>query len=140
MNTAKVEVGYIIRRVAQNYRALHFATIATYAQTLQRFTQRPVLLTAETFDDMSNHKRDTTQVYTQSQTSLERSVYVNPSTEINMPAHNILSAVKPLYNISESKLYSSVINMNHHISFHGMPLSRPEPCPMNREDEEFWLA
>lgn len=87
------------RLVAQNYCDKQAIHIPTKAPTISRCGQRLGLCIAAMNPDADSYIRDVTQAYIQSKTSLERNVYLQPPSGMNLSSEKVLLAIKLLYGI-----------------------------------------
>ena len=102
------------RLVAQNYRDRNAANILTKSPTISRLGQRIALVTAALFPTHQAYVRDISQAYIQSNTTLERNVYLKPPPEMELHDNYVLLAKKPLYGIPESGLHWFLTYQKHH--------------------------
>lgn len=85
---------------------------------------------------MTPFLRDITQAYVQSDSTLERDVYLKPPPEMNLPPGSVLKVMKPLYGIPESGLHWYLTYLHYHLERIGMTRSTVYPCvPYKYEDE-----
>lgn len=81
------------RLVAQNFRDLGAAAIATKAPTVSRLGQRLVLCLAACFQQHISYLRDISQAYVQATSNLERAVYLRAPKEMHLEDDEVLMAV-----------------------------------------------
>ena len=79
--------------------------------------------------------RDISQAHTQTQTLLERKVYLEPPPEMNMAPDEVLLVLKPLYGLPESGLYWFAIYHQHHMTKLGMQESTEDRCLLYKRDD-----
>lgn len=116
------------RLVAQNYSDIGATCIPTKAPTVQRYSQRTALSIAVSSPHMESYTRDITQAYVQSNTMLERNVYIKAPPELDLPDGFVLKVVKPLYGIPESGLHWYLTYLTHHLDTLHMTRSKSDPC------------
>jgi hypothetical protein len=80
--------------------------------------------------------RDITQVYTQSETELNRQFYVRPPQELRLPEGKILRVVKPLYGVPEAANHWYGTYYRHHIGRLGMKPSTYSPYLLYTTDDK----
>jgi hypothetical protein len=88
------------RLVIQTYNDHEKTLILTQASTIQRMSQRIILVIAASI----NHHlylRDITQAYTQSQSPLNRMFFIRSLFDLNLSDDAILRIIKLLYDVSE---------------------------------------
>jgi len=119
---------YKSRLVAQNFRDNEARGIPTKAPTISRFGQRIALAIAAMNADGHAYVRDITQAYTQSNSELERDVYLTPPPEMQLTPGKVLLALKPLYGVPESGLHWFLTYSNHHIENLNMKSCTVDPC------------
>lgn len=126
----KIEDGRIkkSRLVAQNYSDAKATEISTKAPTIQRSSQRLLLSIAASLKNTRPFTRDVTQAYLQSETNLERDVYISAPEEMNLPPGTVLKVVKPLYGVPESGLHWYLTYLHHHTERLKMTRSTVDPC------------
>ncbi len=90
--------------------------------------QRTAVAIAAMFPKSVSYTRDISQAYLQSNTELERSVYLRPPTEMEVDDDCILRARKPLYVIPESGLHWFVTYQKHHVEKRDMRESPADNC------------
>lgn len=76
--------------------------------------QRVALAIAAMHTAGTTFTRDVTQAYTQSQSRLERDVYLRPLAEMNLPNNKLLLALKPLCGIPKSGLHLFLTYRDYH--------------------------
>lgn len=103
------------RLVAKNYNDGGPTRISTKAPTLQRFSQHLLTTLIVSLENMTLFKREVIKVCVQSQTALERPVYIRPPAELNLPAEVVLKVVKPMYGIPESGFHRYLTYLEHHL-------------------------
>ncbi len=77
------------RLVAQNYRDKGATFIATKSPTVSRLGLRISMALSAIFMNMPMYSRDISQAYIQSESKLERDVYVRAPPEMNVPPSKI---------------------------------------------------
>lgn len=93
------------RLVAQNYSddgSKNINNIATKEPTIQRSTQRLVIIIAAPMNHMTAFTRDLTQAYIQNKSYLERDVKILTLKDVGLEPGTILKVVRPLYGIPDS--------------------------------------
>ena len=120
------------RLVAHNYADEDTTSIATKAPTVQRFSQRVALCIGASLPRLKGFARDVTQAYIQSNTKLERVVYIKAPLELGLPKNYVLRVEKPLYGIPESGLHWYLTYLTHHLEVLHMTRSRVDPCVLYR--------
>lgn len=108
------------------------ANVATKAPTVQRFSKRLMLALDASSPDKSAFLRDITKAYTQSNSRLEREVYIRPPAKMEMEAGTVRKVIKPLYGISESGLHWYLTYLEHHLTRLGIVRSTVDPCVLIR--------
>ena len=116
------------RLVAQNYQDVDAGKISTKAPTVNRFSQRLLLALAPSIPKTRVFSRDITQAYVQSNTKLERQVYIKAPKEMGLPDGWVLKIMKPLYGIPESGLHWYLTYLDHHLNELNMKRTRTDPC------------
>ena len=71
--------------------------------------------TAALMPSHTSYVRDISQAYVQSQTHLERLVYLRPPKEMGIASDELPLARKPLYGIPESGLHWFLTYHGHHL-------------------------
>lgn len=72
--------------------------------------------------------RDITKAYIQSETVLEREVYITARKELEFEDDVVLRVMKPLNSIPGSGLYWYLTYLGHHLDRLGTHLTRVDPC------------
>lgn len=85
--------------------------------------------------DNSSYLRDISQSYVQSDSKIERSIFLRPPKEMGLEPGKLLKAVKPLYGIPESGLHWYLTYVNHHKKALGMKQTKFDPCVLYRRVE-----
>jgi hypothetical protein len=88
------------RLIVQAYNDHEKTLMLTQASTIQRMSQRIILVIAAS----TNHHlylRNITQTYTQSKSPLNRMFFIRSSPDLNLSDDAILRVIKPLYDVSE---------------------------------------
>lgn len=80
------------------------------------------------FESLSCHTRDITQVYTQSAKCLQREVYIRRPAKMGIAPRKVLKVVRPLYGIPELGLHWYLTYMEHHSGRLGLCRSRANHC------------
>jgi hypothetical protein len=92
------------RLVMQAYNDHEKTLVLTQAFTIQRMSQRIILVIAASI----NHRlylKDITQAYTQSKSSLNRMFFIRSFPDLNSSDDAILRIIKSLYDVSEAKAH-----------------------------------
>lgn len=116
------------RLVAQNFRDKDALSIMTKSPTVSRLGQRISVATAAMFPTHAAYTRDISQAYIQSETTLNRSVYVNAPAEMELPSDKLLLVKKPLYGIPESGLHWFMTYHRHHTDHLKMKQTCGDSC------------
>ncbi len=94
------------RLMIQTYNDHEKTLILTQASTIQRMSQRIILVIAASISE--NHHlylRDITQTYTQSKSSLNRMFFIRSLLDLNLSDDAILRVIKSLYNVSKARAH-----------------------------------
>ena len=102
------------RLVIQAYNDHGKRTILTQSPSIQRASQR-LLISMAISMDLDIYKRDISQAYTQSKSSLMRDVYIQPPAELELPNDVRLKVILPLYGIPEAGTHWFNTYHSHHI-------------------------
>jgi len=121
--------------VTQNFRDKGATEIATKSPTVSRMGQRIAIATAAMFPHHKSYVRDILQAYIQSESNLERMIYIKPPEEMNLSHNEILLVKKPLYGIPESGLHWFATYQSHHIEKLGMKASKGDVCVLYKTDD-----
>lgn len=116
------------RLVAQNFRDKGATCIPTKSPTVSRMGQRIAVATAALSSSHMSYVRDISQAYIQSETMLQRLVYLRPPPEMGLRNDQLLLAKKPLYRIPESGLHWFATYHRHHIEKLRMKACKSDPC------------
>ena len=116
------------RLVAQNYNDEGAAEINTKSPTISRTGQRIVLATAALSPKHELYTRDITQAYVQSESELERPVYLYPPAEMHLSSDYVLLAIKPIYGVPESGVHWFNTYQDHHVNRLNMCATKFDPC------------
>ena len=122
------------RLVAQNFRDFSARNIPTKAPTISQMGERIALTIAVMHPEGQTYVRDVTQAYVQSESELEREVYLEPVPEMNLPKGKVLGAVKPLYGVPESGLHWFITYRDHHEEKLGMKCCTVDNCLLYRRE------
>lgn len=120
------------RLVAQNYKDKGASSIATKSPTISRMGQRVAMATAAIFREHQSYIRDISQAYLQSESPLERKIFLRPPKEMNLGADVVLCVLKPLYGVPESGLHWFVTYWTHHRERLSMKSTTGDPCLLYR--------
>ena len=77
--------------------------------------QRVTLAMSSLFPEHKSYVRDISQAYIQSNSALERPIYLRPPREMGLGHDEILLASKLLYGIPESGLHWFITYHSHHV-------------------------
>jgi hypothetical protein len=123
------------RLVIQAYNDEGKAEILTQSPTIQRASQRLIVMLAPTMLQMQDRNmfmwlRDITQAYTQSESVLKRLVCANLPKELcsQYPEGYIMVVLKPLYGVPEAGTHWFATYHKHHIEKLAMTTSTYDPC------------
>ncbi|EED15482.1 conserved hypothetical protein [Talaromyces stipitatus ATCC 10500] len=118
------------RLVVQAYNDEGKDFILTESPTIQRCSQRLILCLTACMVTHSLWLRDVVQAYIQSQTYLNRDIFVRPPLElaILLSPGTLLKVVKPLYGIPESGNHWFNTYHSHHTEKLQMETSTYDPC------------
>ncbi len=92
------------RLIVQTYNDHEKTLMLTQASTIQRMSQRIILVIAASI----NHRlylRNITQIYIQSKSSLNRMFFIRSSFDLNLSDNAILRIINSSYNVSEAKAH-----------------------------------
>jgi len=120
------------RLVAQNFRDKGATGISTKSPTVSRMGQRIAIATAAMFPERTSYVRDISQAYLQSESELERLVYLRPPKEMGLAQDEVLLVKEPLYGIPESGLHWFITYHSHHTGRLRMKPTRGDPCVLYR--------
>ncbi|CDF37987.1 unnamed protein product [Chondrus crispus] len=123
------------RLVAQNYKDKGASSIATKSPTISRMGQRVAMATAAIFREHQSYIRDISQAYLQSESPLERQIFLRPPKEMNLGADVVLCVLKPLYGVPESRLHWFVTYWTHHRERLSMKSTTGDPCLLYRSGD-----
>lgn len=123
------------RLVAQNYRDKGASFIATRSPTISRMGHRVTVATATLCPDHKSYIRDISQAYLQSESDLERKIFLKAPKEMGLEDDEVLLVTKPLYGVPESGLHWFVTYQTHHKERLGMNCTRGDPCLLFRPGE-----
>lgn len=76
---------------------------------------------------MKAYTRDITQAYVQSDSNLERTIYLKPPQEVNIATVEVLKAVEPLCSIAESGRHCYLTYIDDDLR--GLGIERPPVDP-----------
>eukprot|EP00171_Calliarthron_tuberculosum_P004960 IDg4960t1 len=102
----------------------------TYAPTVQRSSQRSLLSAACSFPYFQVFTRDISQAYTQSDTLVQRDIFVVPPAEFGVDGATLLKVKKPLYGLPEAGVHWFGTYHRHHIQSLKMKDSAHDKCLM----------
>lgn len=99
----KVDSGVLLKSllVARNYEDEGKTGIVTKVPTVMWSSQRIAFAIAASLPGAKPFLRDISQVYTQSETTLERDVLIKAPAEMDLSPDTVLSAMQPVYGIPE---------------------------------------
>jgi hypothetical protein len=125
------------RLVAKNFRDQGARSIPTRSPTVSKAAQRIVLATAASMIPKGNqmYVRDISQAYTQSETLLERDIYLNAPVELKLSDDEVLLCLRPLYGIPESGFHWFLTYVRHHVKELEMTQSKADRCLLYRMDK-----
>ncbi|KAI0996514.1 hypothetical protein K3495_g11667 [Podosphaera aphanis] len=121
------------RLVVQAYNDADKKNILTQAPTIQRVSQRLILILSLIFD-LPLYTRDISQAYNQSNSKLARDIFINAPAEMNLPQHTILKVVLPLYGTPESGTHWFKTYHTRHTEKLGMTSSTFDECLLFKSD------
>jgi hypothetical protein len=127
VDTQKADGSKKSRLVAQNFRDHAASSVTTRSPTVSRLAQRVAVMSAA-ISRLPVFVRDVSQAYTQSESFLERSVYVRAPREMNLAEDEVLLLLRTLYGIPESGLHWFITFHNHYTEVLQMSSSRADPC------------
>ncbi|KAF4470049.1 hypothetical protein FALBO_3049, partial [Fusarium albosuccineum] len=133
------------RLVVRGFQDHAKSTILTQAPTIQRASQRILLALCPTLRRFG-HKvmlRDISQAYTQSETRLNRAIFLQLPTELKKkyPEGIVLRVEKPLYGLAEAGLHWYATYSKHHQDRLRMEAVSSDPCLLlTREGDEFGVT
>lgn len=89
--------------------------------------------------DCTIHLRDITQAYTQSKSSLQRSIFAHLPREVRRgyPQESIMEIVNPLYGIADAGTHWSETYSTHHRENLALSPSSNDPCLMISTSQQF---
>ena len=120
------------RLVAQNYNDKDALSIMTRSPTVSRLGQRIAVATCPLFPSHTAYIRDVSQAYIQSHSVLNRTIYLKPPEEMNLPKNHVLLVKKPLYGIPESGLHWFLTYQSHHKQMLHMEETHGDKCILYR--------
>lgn len=121
------------RLIAQNYKDKQATVLATKSPTISRVGQRLAIALAPMFPQHQSYVRDISQAYVQSESSLDRKVFLRPPAEMGLADDELIEAVKPLYGIPESGLHWYKTYHSHHCNTLQMTPTTFDPCLLFRK-------
>ncbi len=86
----------------QTYNDHEKTLMLTQASTIQRMSQRIILVIVASMNDCHLYLRDITQTYTQSKSSLNQMFFIRSSPDLGLSDDAILRVIKSLYDVSEA--------------------------------------
>jgi hypothetical protein len=102
------------RLVVQAYNDHDKTLVLTQSSTIQRMSQRTILVLTACISDCHLYLRDITQTYVQSKTFLNRRFFIRSSPELNLSKDSILRVVKSLYEVLEAGAHWFNTYQKHH--------------------------
>ncbi len=93
------------RLVIQIYNDQDKTLMLTQSFTIQRMSQRIILVLTAFISDCHLYLRDITQTYVQSNISLNRSFFIRSFFELDLSKNSILRVVKSLYEVLETEAH-----------------------------------
>jgi hypothetical protein len=126
--------------VVQAYNDEGKTVVLTQSPTIQRVSQRILLVIAATFPEYSVYLQDITQAYTQLTTTLNCDFYIMLPKGIAQWEGFLLKVVKPLYSVPEASNYWFRTYYKHHINKLQMAQSTYDPCLMYSTTVSFGLV
>ena len=123
------------RLVARNYRDAAAKSVPTNSPTVTRWAQRLAINFAACCPERDPYLRDISQAYIQSESPLDRPVYLHAPAELDLPSGYVLQAIKPLYGIPESGLYWFETYHSHHIQRLRMTPTSADQCLLFSKDK-----
>lgn len=115
------------RLVVQAY-GDHNHGLLTHAPTVQRVSQRLLLIICAMDNNLTLFTRDISQAYVQSETRTQRPIFVRPPSQLNIPRGTVLRVERPLYGIPEAGLHWFRTYHNHHKKKLALRPSIHDPC------------
>jgi hypothetical protein len=118
--------------------------ILTQSPTVQRVSQRLILVLAVTLRDKNNktptlYLRDISQAYVQSRTPLARDFYTKPPPELGLPLNTILKLVRPLYGVPEAGNHWFQTYHRYHREKLKMEQSTYDPCLLFTKEDNIGI-
>src|SRR6266702_1123658 len=99
--------------------------------TIQQVSQRIILALTPGLQQtkpIALYLRDISQAYIQSNTYLNRDIFIRPPHELNLQPGTILQVVKPLYGVPEARNHWFKTYHQHHINRLKTEQSTYDPC------------
>jgi hypothetical protein len=132
------------RLVVQAYNDQGKDLILTQSPTIQRVSQRIILALAPSLGQakppVSLYLRDISQAYVQSNTHLNRQIFIRPPSELGLDKNSILRVVKPLYGVPEAGNHWYNTYHNHHLQKLRMTQSTYDPCLLHTATNGFGIV
>lgn len=83
---------------------------------------------AASLEYMSTEIREFTQAYIQSETPVERDLYVKPPNEMNWPLNKVVKIIQQLYGVPEFVLHSCLTDVSRHANSMHIQQRKRDPC------------
>ncbi|KAF4471164.1 Ribonuclease H [Fusarium albosuccineum] len=133
------------RLVVRGFQDHAKTAILTQAPTIQRASQHTLLALGPTLRRFGHEVmlRDISQAYTQSETQLNRRIYLRLPPELTekYPEGIVLKVEKPLYGLAEAGLHWYATYSKHHRERLGMEPISSDPCLfLTQQDDEFGIT
>ena len=125
------------RLVIQAFNDTGKLEVLTQSPTIQRVSQRLILILAAIFPELLVLLRDISQAYTQSATLLQRLFYAFPPKDVAQWKGWILRVVRPLYGVPEAGNHWYGTYHKHHIEKLHMSESSYDSCLLFTNDTQF---
>lgn len=125
------------RLVIQAYNDAGKLEVLTQSPTIQRVSQRLILILAAIFPELLVLLRDISQAYTQSETLLQRLFYALPPKDVAQWRGWVLRVVRPLYGVPEAGNHWYGTYHKHHIEKLHMSESSYDSCLLFVNDTQF---
>lgn len=131
------------RLVVQAYKDDGKTSVLTQSPTIQRVSQRIILLIAtclrNEIEGINLYLRDISEAYVQSTTSLTRKFFVRSPIDIELPPGTIWLVKRPLYGIPEAGNHWHNRYHHHHLQKLNMIPSTFHPCLLHTTDDVLGL-
>ena len=102
--------------------------LLTHAPTVHRASQRLCVALCAQDPSFRLFSRDVSQAYLQSETTIQRPIYVRPPPEIGLPEGRLFRVARPLYGIPEAGMHWFSTYHKHHVQALGMTPTAYDPC------------